>query len=151
RHAARLRFLVEEIGIGGVLDWLEAELPFRLQPCVAEPIPASSEEELIGWVRQHDPRLWTMGLSVPLGRLAWKQHDGVALLSRKWGNGQLRTTHEQGIAVVNIPTGFRNAAATDAAALCLSIHADPLERNTVACTGSQFCNIAVTETKGHMF
>lgn len=63
----------------------------------------------------------------------------------------MRTTHEQGIAVVNIPTGFRDAAATDAAALGLSVQADPLELNTAACTGSQFCNIAVTETKGHMF
>jgi nitrite reductase/ring-hydroxylating ferredoxin subunit len=88
---------------------------------------------------------------VPLGRLTWTQLEGLALLSRKWGDGQLRTTHEQGLAVVNIPTGFRDAAATDAAALGLSIHADPLERNTVACTGSQFCNIAVTETKGHAF
>jgi ferredoxin-nitrite reductase len=33
----------------------------------------------------------------------------------------------------------------------LSVHADPLARNTIACTGGQFCNIAVTSTKGHMF
>src|SRR5690606_12520024 len=35
--------------------------------------------------------------------------------------------------------------------LGLSVDADPFERSTAACTGSQFCNIAVTETKGHMF
>ncbi|MBX3444833.1 MAG: precorrin-3B synthase [Planctomyces sp.] len=151
RNAARLRFLLEEIGVPGVLDWLERTLPFRLRPCVAEPAPASSEDELIGWFRQKAPRLWTMGLSVPLGRLTHHQLEGLALLSRKWGDGQLRTTQEQGIAIANIPTGFKDAAATAAAALGLSIHADPLERNTVACTGSQFCNIAVTETKGHMF
>ena len=151
RNTARLRFLIEEIGVAGVLDWLEEHLPFRLRPCVAEPVPASSEEELIGWFRQQDPKKWTMGLCVPLGRLTHRQMEGLALLSRKWGDGQLRTTHDQGIAVANIPTGFKDAAATDAAALGLSVHADPLDRNTVACTGSQFCNIAVTETKGHMF
>jgi ferredoxin-nitrite reductase len=151
RNAARLRYLVEEIGVGGVLEWLEEKLPFPLQPCVQEPAPASSHDELIGWFRQSDPRLWTMGLSVPLGRMTWQQLEGLAVLSRKWGNGQLRTTHEQGIAVINIPAGFKDAAATAAAALRLTIHADPFDRNTVACTGSQFCNIAVTETKGHMF
>ena len=151
RNKSRLRFLIEDIGIGGVLEWLEQDLPFPLQPCVGEPIPASSHDELVGWFRQTDAKLWTMGISIPLGRMTWRQLEGLALLSKKWGNGQLRTTHEQGIAVINIPTGFKNAAATDAAALGLTVQADPFELNTMACTGSQFCNIAVTETKGHMF
>jgi len=151
RNTSRLRFLVEELGIGGVLEWLENDLLYHLQPCVSEPVPASSHDELVGWFRQTDLKLWTMGLSIPLGRMTWDQLEGLAVLSNRWGDGQLRTTHEQGIAVVNIPTGFKDAAATDAAALGLSVQADPLELNTVACTGSQFCNIAVTETKGQMF
>lgn len=150
RNRSRLRFLIEAIGIGGVLEWLEQDLLFPLQPCIGHPVPASSHDELVGWFRQTDPKLWTMGLSVPLGRMTWRQLEGVALLSKKWGDGQLRTTHEQGIAVANIRSGFRDAAATDAAAAGLSVHGDPFELNTMACTGSQFCNIAVTETKGHM-
>jgi ferredoxin-nitrite reductase len=122
RNRARLRFLVEDIGIGGVLEWLEQQLPFRLEPCVREPIPASAGEQLIGWIRQNNPNLWAMGLSVPLGRLTWHQLEGLAVLSKRWGNGQLRTTVDQGILVINIPTGFKTAAATDAAALGLSIH-----------------------------
>ncbi len=151
RNAARFCFLVKEIGPEGVLAWLDERLPFRLQRCDERPAPAASYDELIGWFRQQDPQLWTMGLSVPLGRLSWRQLEGLAILSSKWGDGQLRTTHEQGIAVINIPTRFKDAAAIDAAALGLSMHADSLDRNTMACTGSQFCNIAVTETKGHMF
>jgi len=150
RNNARLRFLVEEIGLSGVLEWLEEKLPFRLEPSISEPVPTAMAEEFVGWFRQNDPKLWTMGLSVPLGRMTWRQLEGLAILSRKWGHGQLRTTQEQGIAVVNIPTGFKSAAATDAAALGLSVYADEYDLNTMACTGSQFCNIAVTETKGHM-
>src|SRR5262249_14204562 len=120
RNAARLRFLVEEIGVPGVLEWLESTLPVPLQPCVTEPLPASGYDDLIGWFRQSDAGKWIMGLSVPLGRLSWRQLEGLALLSRKWGSGQLRTSHEQGIAVIDIPTGFKEAAATDAAALGLS-------------------------------
>lgn len=150
RNAARFRFLVDEIGVSGVLQWLEETLPFPLQPGISEPTPASSHDELVGWFRQSNPKLWTMGLSVPLGRMTWQQLEGLGRLSKKWGDGQLRVTHEQGIAVINIPTGFKDAAATDAAALGLGVHADPFDLNTMACTGSQFCNIAVTETKGQM-
>lgn len=151
RNRARLRFLLEEIGVVGALDWLTERLPFPLRPSVAVPSPTTSHDELVGWFRQTDPKRWTMGLSSPLGRMTWQQLEGLALLANRWADGQLRTTHEQGIAVVNIPTGFKDAAATDAAALGLSVHADAYELNTMACTGSQFCNIAVTETKGHMF
>lgn len=151
RNRSRLRFLIEEIGIGGVLDWLEDDLPFRLHPCVGEPTPAVTTEEYVGWFRQTDPSLWTMGLCVPLGRLTWQQLEGLSLAAKRWGSGQLRTTPDQGIAIVDIPTAFKDAAATDAASFGLSVHADAFDRNTMACTGSQFCNIAVTETKGHMF
>ena len=148
---ARFRFLLDEIGVGGVLEWLDETLPFRLQPCVSEPVLASQYDDLIGWFRQKSSQLWVMGLSVPLGRMSWSQLEGLAVISKKWGDGSLRTTHEQGMAVVNIPTGFKDSAATSAAAHGLSVHADPLTRNTMACTGNQFCNIAVTATKGHMF
>jgi ferredoxin-NADP reductase/nitrite reductase/ring-hydroxylating ferredoxin subunit len=151
RNSARFRFLVEAMTPDGILEWLDAHLPFRLERCNQSPKPASAYDELIGWFPQAQPDLWTMGLSVPLGRMTWQQLEGLGVLAARWGNGQLRVTHEQGIAVVNIPTRFKNSAATDAAALGLSVHADSLNRNTMACTGSQFCNIAVTETKGQMF
>ena len=139
RNAARFRFLVDAIGIGGVLEWLEETLPFRLQPCINEPVPASGYDDLIGWFQQKTPALWTMGLSVSLGRLSWNQLEGLGAAAKKWGDGNLRTTHEQGIALINIPSGFKDAAATDAAACGLSVHADPLARNTIACTGNRFC------------
>ena len=151
RNAARFRFLIEEMGIDGVLAWIAERLPFRLEPCAEPPQPAHAHDELVGWFRQRDARLWTLGLCVPLGRMTWRQLEGLGVLANKWGDGRLRTTHEQGIAIVNIPARFKDAAAVDAAALGLSVHADSLDRNTMACTGSQFCNIAVTETKGHMF
>jgi ferredoxin-nitrite reductase len=150
RNRGRFRFLIEKIGINGVLTYLEEHLPYPLLPCASEPPPPTGYDELIGWFRQQQPKLWSMGVSVPLGRMSWQQLEGMSLLAKKWGDGSLRATSEQGLLVVNIPAGFKDAAATDAAALGLSVHADTLVRNTVACTGSQFCNIAVTETKGQM-
>ncbi len=166
RDESRFCYLLERIGVGGVLGYLEEHLDFPLRPSVAEPPPPDGYDELVGWLPQREPssspaapqqpgcltaHRWAMGLCIPLGRLAWQQLERLALLSRKWGDGALRTTHEQGIVVLNIPAGFRDAAATDAAACGLSLYADTLVRNAVACTGKQFCNIAVTETKGQMF
>ena len=150
RHQARLRYLIEQIGVDGVLEALAERVPIQIWPDLKGPGPASRYDDLIGWFRQRDPGLWTMGLCVPLGRLTWKQLEALAVLAKRWGGGRLRTTHEQGLAVIDIPDGFRDAAATDAAAAGLSIYGDTLDRNTVACTGAQFCNIAVTETKGTM-
>jgi ferredoxin-nitrite reductase len=150
RGASRFKYVVEHIGVEGVLDWLEESLPYRLLPSVDEPSPATSYEDEVGWFRQADPKLWSMGLSVPLGRLSWRQLEGVAVLAKRWGSGRLRTSAEQGLSVIDVPTGFKDAAATDAAALGLAVSADTIAKNTVACTGQQFCNIAVTETKGHM-
>lgn len=122
RNQGRFRFLLERIGIDGVLAYLEDHLPYPLIPCVSEPPAPTGYDELIGWFRQKQPKLWSMGLSVPLGRLTWGQLEGMARLAGKWGDGSLRTTPEQGLIVTNIPTGFKDAAATDAAALGLSLH-----------------------------
>ena len=151
RHQARLRYLVERIGIEGVQAYVEERVALRPWPDLPPPAPATRNDDLIGWFPQRRPDRWTMGLAVPLGRLSWRQLEALAVLARRWGSGELRTTHEQGLAIIDIPRGFRDAAATDAAAVGLSMHADTLARNTVACTGTQFCNIAVTETKGAMF
>ncbi len=151
RHQARLRYLVERIGIEGVQAYVAERVALRPWPDLPPPAPAARNDDLIGWFPQRRPDHWTMGLAVPLGRLGWRQLEALAVLAKRWGSGALRTTHEQGIAIVDIPRGFRDAAATDAAAVGLSMHADTLARNTVACTGTQFCNIAVTETKGAMF
>ena len=151
RDAARFRYLVESLGVAGVCEELAGRLPYALEPGPPPPRPARVYESLIGWIPQVDAQRWIMGLSVPLGRLTWQQLEGLGVLAERWGDGQLRTTHEQGMAVVNIPTAHKDAAATDAAALGLSVHADSLDRHTMACTGSQFCNIAVTQTKGLMF
>ena len=150
RRQARFAWVIKRLGVAGVLEYLESHLPFPLRPWLREPLPPASYEDLVGWFPQKQPQRWTMGLNVPLGRLSWEQLEGLAILAKKWGDGTLRTTYDQGVLVPGIPTGFRDAAATWAAKYGLSPLGDPLSRNTIACTGKQFCNLAVSETKGAM-
>ena len=171
RHKARIRYLVDRIGVDRVVEHVTARVPLRFWPeGMAPPGPAPRYEDHVGWFRQcrdgneaarartasgfslsRAHAQWAMGLSVALGRLTWRQLEAIAVLADRWGAGRIRTTPDQNLIVLDIPSGFRDAAATDAAAVGLSPHADTLARNTVACTGTQFCNIAVTESKGNMF
>lgn len=151
RDQSRFRFLVDDIGLAAVTDYVQSNLIDPLEPVTARPGLPAGYEDLVGWFPQKQTGYWAMGVCVPLGRLTWQQLEGLAIASKKWGDGTLRATVEQGIILPNIPTVYKDAAATDAARLRLSIYADSISRSVVACTGKQFCNIAVTETKGHAF
>jgi ferredoxin-nitrite reductase len=150
RDQARFRYLIEKIGVDGVLAWLAEQVPRPLLPSGLPVLTPGGYEQAAGWFRQRQAGLWALGLCVPLGRLTWQQLEALAVSAGRWSTGTLRTTPEQGLLLTGIPTGFRDAIATDAAACGLSPLADSLLLQTVACTGKQFCNIAVTETKGHM-
>lgn len=153
RDRARFCYLLNELGVEGLLDYLDDRLVAPLIPCTtAPPLPAGYEDH-VGWIAQKQSGLWAMGLCPPLGRLDWQQLEGLAITARRWGgeraDGQIRLTPEQSLLIADIPTGFKDAAATAAARFSLSPACDSVVRSVVACTGKQFCNIAVTETKSH--
>jgi precorrin-3B synthase len=151
RDKARLRYLIERIGDIDFLERVEAKLGYTLER-TDEPIPPAEEaEDFVGWFRQKQTGLWALGVNVPLGRLTHEQLDGLAHLADKEGDGTLRTAYDQGIVIPNIPTANRVAAARSLNRLGLEHEADTVARNIMACTGRQFCNIAVSETKGHAF
>jgi sulfite reductase beta subunit-like hemoprotein len=75
--------------------------------------------------------------------------EGLALLARKHGDGTLRTALDQNVLLPGVAGQARPALGHELAALGLAWEADTLTRATVACTGKQFCSLAVTETKGY--
>jgi ferredoxin-nitrite reductase len=151
RDKARLRYLIEKIGDAAFLEKVESKLGYTLERTDAT-IPALHEaEDFVGWFRQKQDGLWALGVNVPLGRLTHEQLEGLAELAEKQGDATLRTAYDQGIVVPNIPTEHRVAAARALNRLGLEHDADTVSRNIIACTGRQFCNIAVSETKGHAF
>ena len=151
RDKARLRYLIEQIGVDGFLERVEAKLGYKLDR-TDEPVPPPHEaEDFVGWFRQKQADLWALGVNVPLGRITPEQLAGLAELAEKHGDGTLRTAYDQGIVVPDIPTDRKSAAVRSLNRLGLEHEADTVSRNIIACTGRQFCNIAVSETKGHAF
>ena len=149
RDVSRFRWLVDAIGVDGVLAEIESRLGRRLEAANREPSPSIGYEDLVGWYPQREGDRYAAGLCPALGRMSSLQLEGVAIATQRYGSGRLRTTPEQGIVALDIREEARDAFAIHVAQFNLGIHADSRIRNIVACTGKQFCNIAVTETKAH--
>lgn len=151
RTQVRFRYLIEQIGPDAVLTGVERRLGGSLTRFPDPPPPPQKHESFVGWFPEKNPDRWTVGVAVPLGRLTWRQMEGLAVLARRYGDSTLRTATDQNLLLPNVPTAAREALGHDLAALGLAFEADSLTRNTVACTGKQFCSLAVTETKGYAF
>ena len=72
----------------------------------------------------------------------------AADLAERFGTGELRTTNMQNLLVINVPQGKTAALAHELNAIGLHVAGSPFWRGAVACTGTEFCKLAITETKG---
>ncbi|HEV3121997.1 MAG TPA: Rieske 2Fe-2S domain-containing protein, partial [Isosphaeraceae bacterium] len=151
RDRARLRYLIEQIGELGFLERVEERLGYALEPNECPLQELERNEDFLGWFPQKQEGRWALGVSIPLGRLSHEQLAGLADLAEAVGDGTLRTAYDQGIVLPNILSRYKSAAVRGLNRLGLEHEADSVTRNIIACTGRQFCNIAVSETKGHAF
>jgi ferredoxin-nitrite reductase len=151
RHQVRLRYLIDRIGADGALLEIQKRLGHELAPLPKPVAKPSKEENFVGWFAQKQEGLWALGVCVPLGRLTAEEMEGLAVVAGQYGSGVLRTTYDQNLVIPGIRTAAKEEAAYAVARHGLTFEPDPATRNMVACTGKQFCNIAVTETKGYAY
>jgi ferredoxin-nitrite reductase len=151
RHQVRLRYLIERIGPDGMLLEVEKRLGYELERFPQPVATPGQEEGFVGWFAQKQVDRWALGVCVPVGRLTAEELEGLALVARQLGDGTLRTTYDQNLVLPGIPGAARDEAAFAIARHGLTFEPDLATRHMVACTGKQFCNIAVTETKGYAY
>ncbi|HYL79174.1 MAG TPA: hypothetical protein VEU07_00090, partial [Candidatus Acidoferrum sp.] len=103
----------------------------------------------VGIHAQRQAGTYYAGLAVLRGRLTSEQMVRVADLADRYGSGELRTTGMQNLIILNIPK--RNADGLVREANDIGLHLSPssFSRGTIACTGTEFCKLAITETKGY--
>jgi sulfite reductase (ferredoxin) len=150
REKARLKFLFLQHG------WtetrfqheLERRLGFSLAPAVPEAQPAEGLRDHLGIRPQRGERVYSVGVPVLRGRITPAQLRTVADAAETHASGRLRATPMQNLLVLDVPGGTLAdvVRATTAAGLPLGVSA--FARGTVACTGTEFCKLALTETKG---
>lgn len=76
------------------------------------------------------------------------QMRAAADLSERFADGQLRTTGMQNLVIVNVPQRNAVPLAGELGSIDLRVEASPFWRGIIACTGTEFCKLAITETKG---
>ncbi len=150
REKARLKFLFLNHGWTAETfqKELERRLGFELDPAVPEEAPEDIYRDHVGIHPQKQPGYRYAGLAVLRGRITPDALRAVADAAERHGTGDVRATSMQNLLVLNIPRERVAALTREIEAAGLKLDASPFWRGTVACTGTEFCKLALTETKG---
>lgn len=151
RDKARMKYLFLEHGwtAESFLAAVEARLGYALDP--AEPLqpPAHVHRDHLGVIAQKQEGFYSVGAAVIRGRITPEQLRLAADLAERYGDGHVRNTPMQNLLLVNIPEEHVATVTAELAAAGLPIECSSFARGTVACTGSEFCKLALTETKSY--
>ncbi|HEV2136731.1 MAG TPA: nitrite/sulfite reductase [Terracidiphilus sp.] len=150
RDRARLKYLFMREGWTAetFLEEVQARLPFRLDPGVPEQIPDDQLRDHVGIHPQRQPGLAYVGASVLRGRMTGEQLEAVAELSERFGSGDIRTTVAQNFIILNVPYSKTVELVRELGQIGVRVEGSTFWRGAIACTGTEFCKLAITETKG---
>src|SRR6266853_454978 len=149
RERARLKYLFLQHGwtAESFLQEIERKLGYRLEPGAQEQAPDDVFRDHVGVHPQKQAGLFYIGAAVLRGRVNPHQLRAAADLAERYGNGELRTTNTQNLVIVNVQRASTAAVTLGLETAGLHVTASPFWRGAVACTGSEFCKLAITETK----
>jgi sulfite reductase (ferredoxin) len=149
RERARLKFLFLRHGwtADSFQQELERRIGFQLDRGVEEFRPDDVYRDHIGIHQQKQSGYCYVGASVLRGKISAAQMRAAAELSERYAGGEVRTTVMQNLVVVNVPLRNTEALATELNAIGLPVAGSVFRRGAVACSGSEFCKLAITETK----
>lgn len=147
RQKARLMWLIDEWGIQKFRSTVENHL--------GRPLATAAEKDAIDWEKRDHIGIYPqkqegfsyVGVSVPVGRLFAPDLFDLARIAEVYGSGELRLTVEQNVIIPNVANENIETLLTEPLLQKFSPSPAPLERTLVSCTGAQFCNFALIETK----
>jgi sulfite reductase (ferredoxin) len=150
RERARLKYLFLREGWTAerFLDELHAKIGFKLDPGVPEQVPDDVLRDHVGIHPQRQPGLAYVGASVLRGRVTGEQLEAAAELAERFGSGALRATVSQNLVIVDVPYAKTGELARELGQIGLHVEASTFWRGAIACTGTEFCKLAISETKG---
>ncbi|MDF0552925.1 ferredoxin--nitrite reductase [Kamptonema sp. UHCC 0994] len=147
RQKSRLMWLIDELGLDGFRAEVEKQLDRTLQTAAAKDEILWDKRDHIGVYAQKQPGLNYVGLHIPVGRLYAADMFDLARMADVYGSGEIRLTVEQNAIVPNVPNSRVETFLQEPLLQRFSVNPDPLTRALVSCTGAQFCNFALIETK----
>ncbi|MFI6285009.1 nitrite/sulfite reductase [Streptomyces sp. NPDC051018] len=147
RTRARLKFLVADWGPEKFRRVLEDEYLLRtLADGPAPPVPVQQWRDHVGVHRQRDGRFY-VGFAPRVGRVDGTVLTKIAELASAHGSQRVRTTVEQKMLVLDVAEEQVDSLVAGLEALDLRVTPSPFRRGTMACTGIEYCKLAIVETK----
>jgi sulfite reductase (ferredoxin) len=149
RERARLKFLFLRHGwtAESFLEELRRRVGFEFDAAVEELPPANVYRDHVGIYPQKQTGYCYVGAAVLRGRITAEQMGAAAGLADRYAAGELRTTNMQNLLIVNVPRSYADTLAKELDAIGLKVGGSAFWRGTVACSGTEFCKLAITETK----
>ncbi|MDQ2797078.1 MAG: nitrite/sulfite reductase, partial [Actinomycetota bacterium] len=147
RNRARLKFLVADWGAAKFREVLEKD--YLGHALLDGPAPAPAPEhrrDHIGVHAQKDGRYW-VGVSPVAGRVSGQVLGALAELASRHGSGRVRLTTQQKLLVLDVPGDQVETLEAGLADIGLTSRPTEFRRGVLACTGIEFCKLALVETK----
>ncbi|MFG3302543.1 nitrite/sulfite reductase [Micromonospora chersina] len=146
RNRARLKFLVADWGVAKFREVLEKEYLGRaLLDGPAATLPAKPVDH-IGVHPQRDGNNY-VGAAPVVGRVSGTQLARLADVAEAHGSGRVRLTPYQKLLVLDVAPERTDALVAELRGIGLEARPSAWRRGTMACTGIEFCKLAIVETK----
>ena len=147
RHRARIKFLVADWGPEKFREVLEKEyLGYALPDGPAPGAPRDGIRDHVGVHAQRDGNCY-VGFAPTVGRVSADTLDVIADLAERYGSGRVSTTTEQKMVILDVPPERTGDLVAELEAAGLPARPSVFRRHTMACTGIEFCKLAIVETK----
>ena len=152
RKKARLKYVLDRLGLAPFLEAVEKRLPQalpRITLADCEPRPSLSRGVHVGFHAQKQPGKVYCGVSLPVGKMTSAQMRGLASIAERFGSGSIRLTPWQNLIVADVDDGERQAVEKALRDIGLTAQASQVRAGLVACTGNTGCKFSASDTKRH--
>ncbi|WDZ85114.1 nitrite/sulfite reductase [Micromonospora cathayae] len=146
RNRARLKFLVADWGVEKFREVLEKEYLGRTLLDGPAPQLPDRPVDHIGVHEQADGRYY-VGAAPVVGRVSGTQLAQLADVVEAHGSDRVRLTPYQKLLVLDVPAERTDSLTTALRGIGLEAHPSAWRRGTMACTGIEYCKLAIVETK----
>ncbi|HIW28830.1 MAG TPA: nitrite/sulfite reductase [Candidatus Luteococcus avicola] len=148
RNKARMKFLLAEWGTDKFRQVLEDEYLGRKLPDGPAPLPATTPGDHVGVHQQKDGNFY-LGAAPTVGRLTGTRIIQLADAMETAGSGRVRLTPHQKLVILDVAEAEVEPLIEALDGIGLSVRPSPFRRSTMACTGLEFCKLAIVETKAN--
>jgi len=147
RHRARIKFLVNDWGVEKFREVLETEyVKEKLPDGPAPELPRGNRRDHVGVHQQKDGNFY-VGFAPKVGRVDGDTLHRIADIAERHGSGRVRTTVEQKMVILDVPSAQVDSLVKELETAGLQVNPSTFRRQTMACTGIEFCKLAIVETK----